>query len=492
MSELSVPLICRGRLIDDCALEFGGRRGGVSFRTPDVAKYIDQLTLTTPSKLADLYALSFAQIADYLAELGRHLALESNRYMQQAFELACATSGLSDSILRARFEQMPAMFDRQVVQAMAERGCGIDFLEGWVEQTGAAQPGVRAFVRAFGARTVHVIAGNLPDVSALTVIRNAITRSDCIIKTPSNDPLTATALVRTMIDMAPDHPLTRHCSVAYWKGGDENIEASVYDPRRIEKIVAWGGFSSIKHITRYIQPGIDLITLDPKLSGTIIGRDAFADDDTLRTVARRLALDIGAWNQEGCVNARVIYVESGTDEAGQERCARLGRLTFEAIQQLPPQLSTPHKNFDPALRDEIEAIRMLDDDYKVFGGQRNEGAVIVSMDGAPVDFSRILACRVGNLVPVDDVDTAVKSVNAYTQTIGIYPESLKTRLRDSLAFHGAQRLVSLGGAAMIHGGTERQDGIETLRRMCKWIVDESGDVDGILNLGATHDGENNV
>src|SRR3546814_8713680 len=93
--------------------------------------------------------------------------------------------------------------------------------------------------------------------------------------------------------MDPGHPLSKHVSVAYWKGGDEQVESAIYDPRGIEKIVAWGGFDSVKHITRYLQPGIDLITQDPKLSGTLIGREAFADDETLDQVARRLALDIG-------------------------------------------------------------------------------------------------------------------------------------------------------------------------------------------------------
>jgi hypothetical protein len=27
----------------------------------------------------------------------------------------------------------------------------------------------------------------------------------------------------------------------------------------------------------------------------------------------------------------------------------------------------------------------------------------------------------------------------------------------------------------VNGGTQRQDGIETIRRMCKWIVDETAD-----------------
>src|SRR3546814_14707768 len=81
---------------------------------------------------------------------------------------------------------------------------------------------------------------------------------------------------------------------------------------------------------------------------------------------------------------------------------------------------------------EIDAIRLGEDDYKVFGGRANEGAVIVSQEDYPVDFSRNLACRVGNIVPIDSFETAVRSVNAYTQTIGIYPERLKEELRDQI------------------------------------------------------------
>jgi hypothetical protein len=474
-NKLRVPLIIRGKLIEDYALEFGGRHGGVAFETPDVSKYVDQLTLSTPSKLADLYALTFAEIAEYLEDLGQHLLFERNAHMQGAFELGRSTSGLSESVLRERFDLMPMIFGKQQVYGVAERSCGLDFLEGWVDQTASRQPGTSGLVRAFGTRAVHIVAGNVPDVSAMTVLRNAITRSDGIIKTPSNDPLTAAAVVRTMIDMAPDHALTRHISVAYWKGGDEAVEQAVYDPRRIEKIIAWGGFNSIKHITQYMQPGIDLITLDPKLSSTIIGKEAFEDEATLASVARRLSLDIGTFNQEACTNARVIYVESGTDEEGLARCARLGELTFAALQKLPENVSTPHKDFDRSLKEEIDAVRMLDDDYTVIGGRGSEGAMIVSHDGEPVDFARSLACRVGNLVPIDSLDTAILSVTNYTQTIGIYPESLKEALRDRLAFQGAQRLVSLGGASLVNGGTQRQDGIETIRRMCKWIVDETAD-----------------
>ncbi|MGB9331467.1 MAG: acyl-CoA reductase [Steroidobacteraceae bacterium] len=472
--SFKVPLIVRGQVIESDLVEYGGRREAARFRAPALASHLSALVLEAPSRMADLYQISFDEIVAFLGKLGGRLDPDRNTYLQEAFELSRLTSGLSEPILRHHYRQIPGYFEPRTVLELAERLIGMAYLEGWVEQPAAPQDISRLRIRAFGARAVHIIAGNVPVVGATTVIRNAVTRSDAIVKTPSNDPLTTAAIVRTMIDMAADHPLTRHVSVAYWKGGDSEIEEYLYDPRRIEKIIAWGGFAGIQSVKRYLQPGLDLITLDPKHSSSLIGREAFESRSTLQSVAQRLALDIGGLNQEGCVNARVIYVESGTDAAGIERADQLGALTFAALQALPDFLSTPHKAFDPELKAELDALSLLEDEYRVFGGRRNEGAVIVSRSSQPVDFARQLACRVGNLVPVDSLEAAVRSVNAYTQTIGIYPESLKESLRDRLALHGAQRLVSLG-AATLHQHPGPQDGIEPLRRMVKWITEETFD-----------------
>ncbi len=483
--SFTVPLLLRGQIIDEAVVEFGGRRGGVSFRAPDLSKYLRQLTLGTPSKMGDLYTISLEDIFDFLARLGERLHPSDNRYLRESFELSRATSGLSDSILRYHYEGIPNYFRKEVTRDLAERLIGIDYLEGWVEQPQTLQQNTRLSIRAMGARAVHIIAGNVPVVGVSTVIRNAITRSDAIIKTPSNDPLTTAAVVRTMIDMDPDHPITRHVSVAYWKGGDTAIEEYLYDPRRVEKIIAWGGFAGIKHLTQYLQPGLDLITLDPKHSSTIIGPEAFADAAAIDAVARRLALDVGVLNQEGCVNARVVYVQSGTDDAGLEKANELGKRMFAALQELPDHLSTPHKAFDPELKAELDALAFVEDEFKLYGGRRNEGAVIISQSDVAIDFARMLACRVANIVPIDDIETAVRSVNSYTQTIGIYPESLKAKLRDRLAFQGAQRLVSLGGAATLMQTPQPQDGIEPLRRSVKWITDESADGDYLEEMAVS-------
>ncbi len=472
MTSYNVPLVVRGTVIEGDQVDYGGRGGSVRFTSPDISQHMSRVPLTSPSAMADLYALSFEEILDYLDNLGHRLHLERNPWLQSAFELSCRTSGLGRDILRHMYLTMGRLFERRYIRELAERTIGVAYLSGWVESR--TDTGVLVRVRAFGARSVHVIAGNSPEVAAMTVARNALTRGDGIVKTPSNDPLTASAIARTMIDMAPDHPLTRHLTVAYWKGGDGAVEDVLYQPANVEKIIAWGGMASIKHITKYIQPGIELVALDPKLSSTIIGHESFADEATSKQVAGMLALDVGEMNQEGCVNARVVYVECGTDAAGIRRLNAFGLQVWEALQALPSHVSGPAVRMDPTLHEELEALQMAGDDfYKVIGGGR-DGAVIVSQIEEPVDFARCLANRVVNLVPLDDLDVAVRAVTTYTQTIGIYPEGLKLKLRDRLALQGAQRLVTLGHAVSFanHG---IQDGIEPLRRMCRWIVDEQTD-----------------
>jgi Acyl-CoA reductase (LuxC) len=478
VSAYTVPLFLRGEVIDDDLVTFA-TRGGDSFEAPDAIKYVDRLPLASPMDMADLYAISFDEILDVLEALGQALAFETNPYLQEACEAAMVANPLPESLLRNSYTMLPPLFGRETVREIADSQVGIDYLEGWVPQQRLDGREIR--VRAFGARTLHIPAGNGGLVSAVTVLRSVITRSDTIIKAPSNDPLTAVAIARTLRDVAPDHPITRHLAVGYWKGGDVVVEDALYKPEHIEKIVAWGGLASVKHVTRYIQPGLDLIALDPKRSATIIGAEAFRDEGTLHDVAERAACDVGVANQEGCTNARVIYVLSGTDEQGIANANRLGELIYEAMLRLPAAVSTKPKVVNRELLEHVEASRLLDDWYRVIGGEDGEGAIIVSQFDGPVDYSAMLSGRIANVVPVDDIEKVTDAVNAYTQTIGIYPESLKRELRDRLPLFGAQRLTSLGYACSVSVAMP-QDAIEPIRRMCKWIVDEQCDTDRVLPM----------
>jgi hypothetical protein len=479
VTAYTVPLFLRGQVITDDLVKFDARIGAAQFAAPDMGKYVQHLPLKSPAEMSDLYELSFDEILDVLAALGDALDFESNAHLQEAYEASLVANVLPAEMMKNSYRVLRPLFSRDNVTEIADSQVGLDYLNGWVPHR--LHDGRELRVRAFGSRVLHIPAGNGGLVSAVTILRSVITRSDVIIKAPSNDPLTAIAIARTLADVAPGHPITRHLAVGYWKGGDLAVEEALYQPQHIEKIVAWGGMASVKHVTRYIQPGLELIALDPKRSATIIGAEAFADDDTLREVARRAATDIGVANQEGCANARVIYVLSGTDAVGLANANRLGEMMYQELVSLPAVVSTPPRYPNRELLDHVEASRMTEDFYRVIGGEHREGAIVVSQFDEPVDYSAMLSGRVANIVPVDSIDRVTAAVNAYTQTIGIYPESLKRQLRNTLPLFGAQRLTSLGYACSVAIAMP-QDAIEPIRRMCKWIVDEECDPDVVVPL----------
>ncbi|MHA2154436.1 MAG: acyl-CoA reductase [Candidatus Hodarchaeales archaeon] len=463
-----IPILLRGKQIRDYTDTFGGRNGA-KFITPSAKNYVNQIALSDPSMMRDLYDLSIEEIISFLHDLGQRLILKENEHLRAAYNLACEASGLTPEVLHTTYRSLPLLFHPSNIREMLDKRIGMKYLENWVPTT--MEDGGTISIRAFGSRTVHIIAGNVPTVAAASLIRSCGTRCDTIFKLPSNDPLTATALIQTMMDMEPQHPITKHCSVLYWRGGDSQFEEKFYRPENIEKIIAWGGFNSIKHISQYLQAGLDLITFDPKISISIIGHEAFQDETTLHTVAQRAAIDVGAFNQEACLNSRIMYVQSGTNEDGINRLNTFGKMLYSALVNLPSHVSTPPKKFNETLKDDIEGIRLEGDFYRVYGGKANEGAVIVSQFDEPVDFSHRLCSRVVNLVPIDTIDTAIQSVNSYTQTVGVFPEGLKLQIRNILPLYGVQRIVSLGFAASASMATP-QDAIEPLRRMCKWITDE--------------------
>ncbi len=266
--------------------------------------------------------------------------------------------------------------------------------------------------------------------------------------------------------------------MAYWKGGDVEVEREVYRPSRIEKLIAWGGSASMRHIQQYLVPGIELIANNPKVSIAIVGREALEDEAAMREAAIGVAVMAGRLNQSGCTNARVVYVECDCDaEADLERLEALGREIHAAFGLLPEAESTAPKVPAPDLEQEMDALALDEDFYRVIGDASSAG-VVVSRTEDPVDFADRLRNRVVNLVPVADIVKVTRWVSEATQTVGIYPPSLHERLRDPLALGGVQHVRALTTSPDGGYGSGRStlllphDGMEPMRRMVRWTIDQ--------------------
>jgi hypothetical protein len=358
------------------------------------------------------------------------------------------------------YREAPLYLSRPLLESMVESNfANREALDGWVERIDPY--GSKLAIRAFPPRIVHMLAGNAPAGCVASIAQGALVKAVNLFKMPSSDPFTTVAVLRTMADIDPSHPVVRSMTAVYWQGGDEAIERTLYRPQYFDKIVAWGGGPAINNVIKYLGPGIQLVSFDPKSSISMIGQEAFVSEETMDDVAERLALDTTVFNQEACLASRFVFVEGERPQI-EAFCAKLvDRLGVDR-----DYASAVAQPLSSDVREEIEVMTAMGD-LKAFGGFDGRGLVILS--DTPVNFHP--SNKTSNVVMVDSLDDAVRYVNVATQTIGVYPYVRKAQLRDRLAAAGAQRLCRLG-TANAHALGSPHDAMYPLQRLVHWMADD--------------------
>ncbi|CAB3721739.1 acyl-CoA reductase [Paraburkholderia rhynchosiae] len=457
---LLVPHVYRGRTVSGAAVTHISRDLGTGFRTPAIE--LDDL-IWSRTQAGPAFDLPIAHVIDFLVELGPRLHLDANPLMQQALESMIQVSPLGRRILENCYRDIPNLFARSVIEDELRISLGdASVIDGWMPRTLRGRP---SRLRAFPPRLVHILAGNSPMVAAMTVMRAALTKGVHLLKLPSNDLFTATAILRTMAEIDPAHPLTQSFSAAYWRGGDENVESILYRPQYFDKLVVWGGESAVRHAMRYAGPGLELVAFDPKVSISLIGREAFASEELLGQVARAGAADVQSFNQDACNASRYQFIEGDEDDADRY-CEHLATALSEDFRYGDGQGPVVPND----IREAVDVLREMEPIYRVFGGYDGKGLVIRSDE--LVDFHPI--CKTVNVIPVKSLHDATRFATVATQTVGIYPPHRVVEVRDALACAGVQRMVTLGESISDGVGGYPHDGMFPIHRFMKWISEEAG------------------
>jgi hypothetical protein len=452
LAALVVPHVIKGRLDVDATEDFG------AFRCPRIALNDLVWPRNEPGAAFDT---PIRDIIDFLVEVGSALDFDNNEYMQEALERSLAHNALERRILESTYRAVAHFFDRKSLEFQVEQETGWEAIDGWL--TIPRPVGNPGRVRAFPPRLAHVIAGNTPAVAVTTIVRGALSKGVHLMKVPANDLFTAAAILRTMAQVDPAHPTVRSFSAVYWKGGDTRTESAILRPQFFDKMVVWGGESAVRNALRYAGPGFEIVSFDPKVSISMVGREAYADDDTLDDAADRAATDITLFNQDACAASRYVYAEGDIEEIDRF-CERL----LDKLRQERPLSSAVAAPLSTEIRDDVEVLKTLEPLYRVWGDYSGAGLVVRSDD--PVDFYP--TSKTVNVVAVPSLKDAVRYANVATQTVGIYPPQRAAALRDDLASMGVQRVAALGEVAVAVEGLPH-DGFYPIRRVMRWVLDDT-------------------
>jgi hypothetical protein len=458
-TTVSAPFFARGELIEGSDAVHRSRDLGVNFATPKIN--LDRI-VHPRTELPPLLNVPLAEIIDFLVETGQRLIDPNNALVQDCIERMSATHILPRALLDNQVKGAAAYLDKRLLNTVVERNFpDPKALDQWIPQQDYT--GRRSFVRAFAPRLVHVLPGNSPGVAVKCIAQGAMVKAVNLFKMSSSDPFTTVAILRTMAAIDPNHAIVKSMSAVYWRGGDSAVEQVLYRPQYFDKIVAWGGGDAINNVVKYLGPGFQLVSFDPKTSISMVGKEAFASEQTLQAAADLASADVMVLNQEACVASRFIYVEGGHEQVDRFCQALHTRIAERAA------ASGDNRALEMDLREQIETMMMLDDEYRVWGKTDGRGCVVRSDE--PVEFHPIN--KTANVVSVPSLDAAVRYVNVATQTVGFYPFNRMSDYRDRLASGGAQRIVHLGEAGPGTIGNPH-DAMYPLHRFVHWMTHEDG------------------
>jgi len=437
----------------------------------------------------DLMRMPFGEVCAFVGAVGEALSAP-NAGVAAAGDLLAATSQVGDRAHRAFLAQLPELFDGQTVRAMVDRELGAGgtaSLDAWVPvderlvtgvtaRMATRTPSLRAvaepaagasggrldrpLLRALPTTQLHLTAGNAPVVPVISLLWGWSTKGACVVKPASESAAVVAALAGALQAAdAGHHPLARHTTLAYWRGGEEHVEDVLLAEGAFDRRVVWGSSEALASLTRRGGP-TDTILLRPRHAVSLVGRDALRAD--LPGTVRRAAVDSLVANQQACMSS-LLHVVEGDDGEADAYATELARVLARWDEALPHRPSRAAQSRLLALRrGPLASARWY------VNGSWPEVTSAVARIGGAFDLSRHPGSRLVLVRATADLRAALDAVGPAVANVGVAPESARVALRDELAALGVDNVLPLGDAERGYAGRPH-DGMRVLNRLIRWV-----------------------
>jgi len=153
---------------------------------------------------------------------------------------------------------------------------------------------------------VHIAAGNIPNPTLLSIVLGLLTRSAQFVKCARGASFLPRLFAHSLHQNEPK--LAACLEIAEWPGGDESLEGPLFE--EADCVTATGSDETLADVRRRLPVHVRFLGYGHRVSFGYIAQEVLSGFGTQKLVAR-VADDIVAWNQLGCLSPHVIYVESG-------------------------------------------------------------------------------------------------------------------------------------------------------------------------------------
>jgi long-chain-fatty-acyl-CoA reductase len=295
----------------------------------------------------------------------------------------------------------------------------------------------RAFPRGL---VLHYLVGNLPLASMYSLCRGMVTTNRSLAKLPSRDPVSPSGLALALIEVDPQHPVSRALTLAYWPHGDPVGDAAI---SVADAACVWGGEAAVRSVRDKLGVNVPLVEYGPRHSASVVDLTVADVDEA----AMRVVEDAAFYDQEACFNTQRVFVRGDVDAF--VAAARRSFATF--AENLP---------FVTRNRDILANRSALLAEARFRGFETTAAAdwAVVSVPPGTTDLPHPLS-RTLYVHPVQELGEVVTHLDRHSQTLSVFPWDLVPAWRDTWARAGTDRLVEAGFSRMPRAGFTHDGGL---------------------------------
>jgi hypothetical protein len=472
-SDSDAVLVATRPVLDRQTLTATGDERLLVYPLPDPRRLVEP---DPGAALRELLDLRFEEVRAYVAALRDRLQPADGAVASAM----AATSPLDARATRVFTAQLARLLDPDALAEAVDRDlafggvAGRRYLDGWVEvdgrvfrgatarmserMHGAAEPPPRPRVRAVPTRQLHITAGNSPLVPVVSTLWTLATKGAAVVKSPHDAPFGTSLLATAMAEVDQNHPLTRHISLAYWRGGDVRVEDVLLAEGAFDRRVVWGSAETVASLARRAGT-TKTVLMGPRAAVSLIGRDSLGDP---YGAAVRAAADSLVANQAAC-NASLVHYVEGSEADALAYCEELRGVLAAWDRELPHAVP----------RETAAALRRLQRGAFAHGTWFENGAwpfltsVVVYL---PTGFE-LASHPAGRCVVVRRVDAlrdVLPALGPEIAAVGVLPEPARLALLDEVVARGVDGVLPLGEAERAYPGMPH-DGMRVLDELVRWV-----------------------
>lgn len=312
----------------------------------------------------------------------------------------------------------------------------------------------------------HWLAGNVQVLGMFVLIQSILTKNVNLLRVSSRDNGAFQQLLSAFSEeiyrthgghVISGDDLLSTIALVFFDHSDKKAGQKMSELADVR--IAWGGSEAVSTVSSFPSTyDCEDIIMGPKLSMSVVSKEAISDERKAKKLARKIAIDASVFDQTGCASAHNVFVERGADISPAEFAAYLGNGMSKVARQIPKGSMAP---------EEFAAVHSARGIYdfkgEVYGDKDSVWTVLYDED---TELNKPVYSRVVFVHAINTLDDVLQFITKDIQTIGLAATGDKAfQFAIEASKQGAVRFPVCGKMLNFESPW---DGMYIMDRLVKW------------------------